>query len=136
MWKILKEKYICQKGRGKCSSFYICLFIYFPRTQHSPLDYQTIAYNTDLKQNIKKKESTPHELKAAAIESINILYPETEWLHNFTDGSLLKWEAVAVARIHYKLFNLYLSVGINSAHFDGEIATIDTALTQLLHRIN
>ena len=66
---------------------------------------------------------------------MHTLYPDSEWLHLYTDGSLCDTETSAGAGIHCKLFDLYLSAGTNSTNFDGEILAIHMALSQLLCRI-
>ena len=102
----------------------------------SPLEYQVIPYRLNLIHNINKIESSPQEMKLAALETIHTLYPQTEWLHIYTDGSLLNKNGCAGAGVSCKLFNHYISAGVNSTHYDGELLAIDMALTQLLFRIN
>ena len=66
---------------------------------------------------------------------MHTLYPDSEWLHLYTDGSLYDTKTSAGAGIHCKLFDLYLSAGTNSTNFDGEVLAIHMALLQLLCRI-
>ncbi|GIY22873.1 hypothetical protein CDAR_599931 [Caerostris darwini] len=61
---------------------------------------------------------------------LNILYPDPEWLRIFFDGSLLSDSHNAGARVFSEFFSFYVPVGRGTA-FDGEIAAIRTALSQL-----
>ena len=92
-------------------------------------------FRTALLKKVKKAECTTDELKQLALETIHTLYPDSEWLHLYTDGSLYDTETSAGAGIHCKLFDLYLSAGTNSTNFDGEVLAIHMALSQLLCRI-
>ena len=60
-------------------------------------------------------------------------YSHPEWIHIYTDGSLMKNNSIAGAGIYCKLFSSYLSLGTNSTHFDGELEAINSALKQLFH---
>ena len=62
-------------------------------------------------------------------------YPEDQWFHVYTDGSLQNPEG-AGAGITCKLFSFYKSMGKNTTHFDGEITVINIAIQQLTYRIH
>ncbi|GIY08048.1 hypothetical protein CDAR_83691 [Caerostris darwini] len=66
---------------------------------------------------------------------LNILYPDPEGLRIFTDGSLLSDSPNAGARVFSEMFSFYVPVEGTSlrpgTEFDGEIAVIRTALSQL-----
>ncbi|GIY50757.1 uncharacterized protein CDAR_476771 [Caerostris darwini] len=59
-----------------------------------------------------------------------MLYPDPEWLRIFTDGSLLSDNPNGGAGVFSEIFSFYVPVGRGTA-FDGEIAAIRTALSQL-----
>jgi ribonuclease HI len=74
-------------------------------------------------------------MRLAALEAIYTLYPEEEWLHIYTDGSLTEKNGNVRAGIYCKLFSFYLSLGQHATHFDGEIEAMNTALMNLFGRI-
>jgi ribonuclease HI len=74
-------------------------------------------------------------MKLAALEAIHTLYPEEEWLHIYTDGSLTEKNGYVRVEIYCKLFSFYLSLGQHATHFDGETEAMNTALVQLFGRI-
>jgi hypothetical protein len=74
-------------------------------------------------------------MRLAAIEAIHTLYPEEEWLHIYTDGSLTEKNGNVRVVIYCKLFSFHLSLGQHATHFDGEIEAMNTALMQLFGRI-
>ena len=75
----------------------------------SPLDYYDIPYTTELLENLKKSECSPEQLKQAALETIHTLYPQEEWIHIYTDGSLLNKNENAGAGIYCKLQSIHHS---------------------------
>jgi ribonuclease HI len=74
-------------------------------------------------------------MRLTAIEAIYTLYPEEEWLHIYTDGSVTEKNGNVGAGNYCKLFSFYLSLGQHATHFDGEIEALNTALMQLFGRI-
>ena len=72
--------------------------------------------------------------KDLTLETIHTRYPEDQWLHVYTDGSLQNPEEGARPGITCKLFSFYKSMGKNTTHFDGEITAIKIAIQQLTYR--
>ncbi|KAJ4446835.1 hypothetical protein ANN_13533 [Periplaneta americana] len=68
--------------------------------------------------------------------TINIRYPPQNWLHLYTDGSLISREQGAGAGVTCCLFSLYRSLGYGTTSFDGEIIAIKESLRNLLCHIN
>ncbi|XP_015925706.1 uncharacterized protein [Parasteatoda tepidariorum] len=66
-----------------------------------------------------------------ALETISTLYPEPDLVHIHTDGSLLKDTDNAGGGVYSHLFSFYFSTGNCTIVFDGEVAAIRVALSQL-----
>ncbi|GFW54403.1 uncharacterized protein LOC103524116 [Trichonephila clavipes] len=66
------------------------------------------------------------------LETINTRFPPEEWLHIYTDGSLLDFAQGAGIGVFSHLFSFYLHAGPLTTHFDGEVEAIHIALQQLL----
>jgi ribonuclease HI len=102
-----------------------------------PLDYTHLDINLELGAKVLKRYMIPEHLKAIALETIDTRFPESEWLHVFTDGSMLDRHHGAGAGVFCELFNFYLPVGPFTTAFDGEIEAIAVAVQQLaLRRAN
>jgi hypothetical protein len=71
-----REKYVSQAEKEK---FLLPL---------CPLNYIGVDYKLDLLQELKKRDTDRSVVRLAALEAIHTLYPEEEWLHIYTDGSL------------------------------------------------
>jgi ribonuclease HI len=99
------------------------------------LNYTGVDYKLDLLQELKKRDTDRSVMRLAALEAIYTPYPEEEWLHIYTDGSLTEKIGNVGAGIYCKLFSIYLLLGQNATHFDGEIEAMNTALMQLFRRI-
>ncbi|KAJ4435632.1 hypothetical protein ANN_18248, partial [Periplaneta americana] len=69
-------------------------------------------------------------------KAINIRYPPQNWLHLYTDGSLISREQGAGAGVTCCLFSLYRSLGYGTTSFDGEIIAISESLRNLLCHIS
>ena len=78
----------------------------------------------------------PEVAKALALETIHTRYPEDQWLHVYTDGSLQNPEEGAGAGITCNLFSFYKNMGKNIIHFDGKITAIKISIQQLTYRIH
>jgi ribonuclease HI len=100
-----------------------------------PLNCIGVDYKLDLLQELKKRDMDRSVMRLAALEAIYNVYPEEEWLHIYTDGSLTEKNGNIRVRIYCKLFSFYLSLGQHATHFDGEIEAMSTALMQLFGRI-
>ncbi|KAJ4446816.1 hypothetical protein ANN_13514, partial [Periplaneta americana] len=88
-----------------------------------------------LPEEILKSEVNTEMLKQLSLETINIRYPPQDWLHLYTDGSLISRES-AGAGVTCCLFSLYRSLGYGTTSFDGEIIAICECLRNLLCHIN
>ncbi|GFV23477.1 uncharacterized protein LOC103524116 [Trichonephila clavipes] len=78
---------------------------------------------------------SPTALHAIALETINTRFPPEEWLHVYTDGSLLDFAQGAGIGVFSHLFSFYLHAGPLTTHFDGEVEAIHIALQQLAVRL-
>jgi hypothetical protein len=95
----LREKYIPQAEPAECLlplGPFICI---------------GVDYKLDLLQELKKRDMNRSVMRLAALEAIYTLYPEEEWLHIYTDGSLTEKNGNVRAGIYCKLFSFYLSLG-------------------------
>ncbi|GFY24239.1 mariner Mos1 transposase [Trichonephila clavipes] len=89
----------------------------------------------DLVLNVRKRDRSPTALHAIALETINTRFPQQEWLHIYTDGSLLDFAQGAGIGVFSHLFSFYLHAGPLTTHFDGEVEAIHIALQQLAVRL-
>ncbi|GFU61013.1 uncharacterized protein LOC103524116 [Trichonephila clavipes] len=101
----------------------------------NPLDYTTLDIRMDLVLNVRKRDLSPTALHAIALETINTRFPPEEWLHIYTDGSLLNFAQGAGIGVYSHLFSFYLHAGHLTTHFDGEVEAIHIALQQLAVRL-
>ncbi|GFV83855.1 probable RNA-directed DNA polymerase from transposon BS [Trichonephila clavipes] len=90
----------------------------------NPLDYATLDIRLDLVLNVRKRDLSPTALHAIALETINNRFPPEEWLHIYTDGSLLDFAQGAGIGVFSHLFSFYLHAGPLTTHFDGEFEAI------------
>ena len=65
----------------------------------NPLTLLNIEYNLNLTEEILKSEVNTEILKQLSLETINIRYPPQNWLHLYTDGSLISTEQGASAGV-------------------------------------
>ncbi|GFT09205.1 uncharacterized protein LOC103524116 [Trichonephila clavipes] len=100
----------------------------------NPLDYAILDIRLDLVLNVRKRDLSPTALHAIALETINTRFPPEEWLHIYTDGSLLDFAQGAGIGVFSHLF-FYLHTGPLTTHFDGEVEAIHIALQQLAVRL-
>ncbi|GFY12745.1 uncharacterized protein LOC103524116 [Trichonephila clavipes] len=101
----------------------------------NPLDYAILDIRLDLVLNVRKRDLSPTALHAIALETINTRFPPEEWLHIYTDGSLLDFAQGAGIGVFSHLFSFYLHAGPLTTHFDGEVKAIHIALQQLAVRL-
>ncbi|GFV47639.1 uncharacterized protein LOC103524116 [Trichonephila clavipes] len=101
----------------------------------NPLDYAILDIRLDLVLNVRKRDLSPTALHAIALETINIRFPPEEWLHIYTDGSLLDFARGAGIGVFSHLFSFYLHADLLTTHFDGEVEAIHIALQQLAVRL-
>ncbi|GFS81339.1 uncharacterized protein LOC103524116 [Trichonephila clavipes] len=83
----------------------------------NPLDYAILDIRLDLVLNVRKRDLSPTALHAIALETINTRFPPEEWLHIYTDGSLLDFAQGAGIGVFSHLF-FYLHAGPLTTHFD------------------
>ncbi|GFV81062.1 uncharacterized protein LOC103524116 [Trichonephila clavipes] len=67
---------------------------------------------------------SPTALHAIALETINTRFPPEEWLHIYTDGSLLDFAQVAGIGVFSHLFSFYLHAGPLTTHFDDSTSAL------------
>ncbi|GFW79552.1 uncharacterized protein LOC103524116 [Trichonephila clavipes] len=101
----------------------------------NPLDYAILDIRLDLVLNVRKRDLSPTALHAIALGTINTRFPPEEWLHIYTDGSLLDFAQGAGIGVFSHLFSFYLHAGPLTTHFDGEVEAIHIALQQLAVRL-
>ncbi|GFW19829.1 hypothetical protein TNCV_3561321 [Trichonephila clavipes] len=88
---------------------------------------------TDLTQVLRKKEFS--DSKAIALETINIRYPQHDWLISICiDGSRLDQDGSAGTGIYTEQFAFYLNLGPKMTPFDRAVEAIRTTIQQLLLR--
>ncbi|GFT30857.1 hypothetical protein TNCV_1682461 [Trichonephila clavipes] len=83
----------------------------------------------DLSLNVRKNYLCPTALCTITVETINTRYTPDEWLHIYTDGSLLDF--TQGAGVFCDIFSFYTHVGCHMTDYDGEIKAIHLALHQL-----
>ncbi|GFV97120.1 uncharacterized protein LOC103524116 [Trichonephila clavipes] len=101
----------------------------------TPLDYAILDIRLDLVLNVRKRDLSPTALHAIALETINTRFPPEEWLHIYTDGSLLDFAQGTGIGVFSHLFSFCLHAGPLTTHFDGEVEAIHIALQQLAVRL-
>ncbi|GFW27289.1 RNase H domain-containing protein [Trichonephila clavipes] len=84
----------------------------------NPLDYAILDIRLDLVLNVRKRDLNPTALHAIALETINTRFPPEEWLHIYTDGSLLDFAQGAGIGVFSHLFSFYLHAGPLTNNFD------------------
>ncbi|GFW00282.1 transposable element Tcb2 transposase [Trichonephila clavipes] len=91
----------------------------------NPLDYAILDIRLDLVLNVRKRDLSPTALHAIALETINTRFPPEEWLHIYTDGSLLDFAQGAGIGVFSHLFSFYLHAGPLTTHFDASRVACD-----------
>ncbi|XP_054706520.1 uncharacterized protein LOC129216334 [Uloborus diversus] len=81
--------------------------------------------------NVFKAETNDVVLRALALETIESCYPREKWLRIYTDGSKVNGCVNTGAGVYCELFSFYTPIGNHRSAFDGEIAAICQALSQL-----
>ncbi|GFX07850.1 uncharacterized protein LOC103524116 [Trichonephila clavipes] len=100
----------------------------------NPLDYAILDIRLDLVLNMRKRDLSPTALHAISLETINTRFPSEEWLHIYTDDSLLDFAKGAGIGVFSHLFS-YLHAGPLTTHSDGEVEAIHIELQQLAVRL-
>ncbi|GFY31582.1 uncharacterized protein LOC103524116 [Trichonephila clavipes] len=90
----------------------------------NPLDYAILDIRLDLVLNVRKHDLSPTALHAIALETINTRFPPEEWLHIYTDGSLLDFAQGAGIGVFSHLFSFYLHAGPLTTHFDDSTSAL------------
>ncbi|GFW96491.1 hypothetical protein TNCV_4358131 [Trichonephila clavipes] len=78
----------------------------------------------ELTQRVSKKEQNTLILRSLALEAIDTMYPEPEWVHIYTDGSLLIDSESSGAGVYCHLFSFYLTAEKFTIPLDGEVAVL------------
>ncbi|GFQ87743.1 putative reverse transcriptase [Trichonephila clavata] len=89
------------------------------------------CYNLDLVQPVNKRSCIDTELRMAALVTIDKRFPETHWLHVYTDGSAAGANHNACVGVYSRYFSLSRAVGANCTNYDGEVAAVHMALTEV-----
>jgi hypothetical protein len=100
-----------------------------------PLIYIEVDYKLNLLQELNIRGTDQSVMGLATTEAIYTFYPEEEWLHIYTDGSLTEKNGNVGAGNYGKLLSFYLSVGKHATHFDGEMETKNSSLMRLFGTI-
>ncbi|GFX53940.1 uncharacterized protein LOC103524116 [Trichonephila clavipes] len=105
------------------------------KTQKGFIQCVPLDIRLDRVLSVRKRDLSPTALHAIALETINTRFPPEEWLHIYTDGSLLDFAQGAGIGVFSHLFSFYLHAGPLTTHFDGEVEAIHIALQQLAVRL-
>lgn len=97
----------------------------------SPILLPQLQYQLDITDNYKKSKTDPSIMRATALETINLRYPEDQWVHIYTDGSLMEKEGNVGVGIYSKIFCFYQTLGPHHSNFEGEVEAIRIAINQL-----
>ncbi|GFS70069.1 uncharacterized protein LOC103524116 [Trichonephila clavipes] len=88
------------------------------------LDYAILDIRLDLALNVRKRDLSPTALHVIALKlSIPASHRE-EWLHIYTDGSLLDFVQGAGIGVFSHLFSFYLHAGLLTTHFDDSTSAL------------
>ncbi|GFS52565.1 probable RNA-directed DNA polymerase from transposon BS [Trichonephila clavipes] len=90
----------------------------------NPLDYAILDIRLDLVLNVRKRDLSPTAFHPIALETINTRFPPEEWLHIYTDGSLLDFAQGASIGVFSHLFSFYLHTGPLTTHFDDSTSAL------------
>ncbi|GFU72975.1 uncharacterized protein LOC103524116 [Trichonephila clavipes] len=90
----------------------------------NPLDYAILDIRLDLVLNVRKRDLSPTALHAIALETINARFPPEEWLHIYTDGSLLDFAQDAGIGVFSHLLSFYLHADPLTTHFDDSTSAL------------
>ncbi|GFS92015.1 uncharacterized protein TNCV_1931761 [Trichonephila clavipes] len=96
---------------------------------------QKLDIRLDLVLNVRKRDLSPTAIHAIALETINTRFAREQWLHIYTDGSLLDFAQCAGIDVFSHLFSFYLHAGPLTTHFHGEVEAIHISLQQLAVRL-
>ncbi|GFR31874.1 putative RNA-directed DNA polymerase from transposon BS [Trichonephila clavata] len=92
------------------------------------------CYNSYLMLPVNKRSCIDTELRMAALATISKRFPETHWLHVYTDGSAAGANHSAGAGIYSRYFSISRAVGGNCTNYDGVLtmrAAVHMALTEV-----
>ncbi|GIX99880.1 hypothetical protein CDAR_238831 [Caerostris darwini] len=96
----------------------------------SPLDCRIFNVVTDLVPAVRELDISCDVLRSISYATINELYPESEWLRIYADGSRMEQRMNADTGIFCGL-SVYVPVGRFASAYDGEVEALRIALTQL-----
>ncbi|GFQ78661.1 hypothetical protein TNCT_463081 [Trichonephila clavata] len=89
------------------------------------------CYNLDLVLPVNKRSCINTESRMAVLATIGERFPETHWLHVYTEGSLAGANHNAGAGVYSRYFSLSRAVGANCTNYDDEVAAVHMALTEV-----
>ncbi|GFQ92632.1 putative rna-directed dna polymerase from transposon bs [Trichonephila clavata] len=89
------------------------------------------CYNLYLALPVNKISCINTELRRAALATIGERFPESHWLHVYTDGSDAGANHKAGAGVYSSYFSLSRAVGANCTNYNGEAAVVHMALTEV-----
>ncbi|KAJ4436424.1 hypothetical protein ANN_19057 [Periplaneta americana] len=98
----------------------------------NPILSNSILFSVDLEDDVFKRKTPVDILRSLALETINLKYPETEWLRVYTDGSKSEDDINVGAGVYSDIFASYTAVDTHRSAYDGEIEAIRVALAQLI----
>ncbi|KAJ4439584.1 hypothetical protein ANN_07711 [Periplaneta americana] len=95
-------------------------------------EYEEVRWDEE----ILKSEVNTEIMKQLSLGQLILCTLPQNWLHLYTDGSLVSREQGAGAGVTCCPFSLYRSLGYGTTSFDGEIIAISESLRNLLCHIN
>ncbi|GIX76276.1 hypothetical protein CDAR_418451 [Caerostris darwini] len=114
----------------RCTSEEVNLRCNLP-TPRSPIDCRIFNVVTDLVPAVRKLDTSCGVLRSISYATINELYPESEWLRIYADGSRVEQRINAGTGVFYDIFSVYAPVGRFASAYDSEVEALRIALTQL-----
>ncbi|VDO02599.1 unnamed protein product [Rodentolepis nana] len=75
---------------------------------------------TQLLESFRKSNTPPEQMRSLTLETININYPEDNWLQVFTDGPFIENQANVSAGVYSELYSFNAVAGHNRSAFEGE----------------
>ncbi|GFW47061.1 uncharacterized protein LOC103524116 [Trichonephila clavipes] len=95
--------------------------ILFNRLSRLPNNSFWRDYDSDGGRNLKTQKGF---IQCVPLETINTRFPPEEWLHIYTDGSLLDFAQGAGIGVFSHLFSFYLHAGPLTTHFDDSTSAL------------
>ncbi|KAJ4426748.1 hypothetical protein ANN_26547 [Periplaneta americana] len=131
--RVPQKPFVSKGGRGECM---VCKQGTYVSVTNKGGLYLEAYLECDKAQNSKLEDEVTVAEGTSTFHTINIRYPPQNWLHLYTDGSLISREQGAGVGVTCCLFSLYRSLGYGTTSFDGEIIAISESLRNPLCHIN